>query len=368
MIKVCHMTSAHKPEDVRIFHKECVSLVKNGYDVTLVEQGDSYEKEGVHIAGIGEVSGGRLKRMLLVSRWVYQRALEVDADIYHFHDPELLPYGLKLKKKGKKVVFDSHEHVAEAILEKPYLYGPLRKLIHVVYSKYQSFVCKRLNAVVTVTPSLTQYFLKITSHVCQITNYPILTELTQLPDYTSNSIFFAGGVTDQWNHLRILRALENLPGCRYCLCGPISESYQAALSAMPAWSNVDYMGNIPHEQVAQEMACCAVGLALAIPSRNSDWKNGSLGNTKIFEEMMAGLPVICTDFVLWKDFVQRYCCGICVDPENVDEIANAIRYLLEHPDEAKRMGENGRRAVREEFNWDVEEKKLVALYDDILKQ
>ena len=111
----------------------------------------------------------------------------------------------------------------------------------------------------------------------------------------------------------------------------------------------------------------AIGMAVLSYSRNSDWKNGTMGNTKIFEEMMAGLPVICTDFVLWKEFVERYHCGLCVNPNNIEEIASAIRYLLDNPEEARRMGENGRRAVEEEFNWAVEEKKLLALYEEILQ-
>ena len=108
MIKVCHMTSAHEEEDIRIFRKECVSLAEAGYDVYLVERGESYEKNGVHIVGVGEIPAGRLKRMTQGAKKVYAAAKALDADIYHFHDPELLPYGLKLKKAGKKVIFDSH--------------------------------------------------------------------------------------------------------------------------------------------------------------------------------------------------------------------------------------------------------------------
>lgn len=93
-----------------------------------------------------------------------------------------------------------------------------------------------------------------------------------------------------------------------------------------------------------------------------------MGNTKIFEEMMAGLPVVCTDFVLWQEFVDRWHCGICVDPEDPAAVTSAIQYLLTHPEEAKQMGENGRKAVKEEFNWGVEEKKLLALYEDILNK
>lgn len=367
MIKVCHMTSAHAPEDVRIFHKECVSLAKAGYDVYLVERGDSYEKDGVHIVGVGQPSGGRLSRMTGFSKKVYETALALDADVYHFHDPELLPYGLKLKKAGKKVVFDSHEHTAEAILEKTWLPSPVRSSVHWVYSRYQSSICRRLDAVISVTPNIVEYFRAIQPRTVQVANYPDFTENVQFPDINAGRLIFAGGISPQWNHHHIIQALGELSDCRYCLCGTLSDRYLQTLQGLPAWGQVDFLGKIPHGQVAGEMARSSIGLALLTPGRNTDWKNGTIGNTKIFEEMMAGLPIICTDFSLWREFVDRYHCGICVDPENVDAIAAAIRYLLDHPDEARQMGENGRRAVKEEFNWGVEEKKLLALYEDILK-
>lgn len=128
------------------------------------------------------------------------------------------------------------------------------------------------------------------------------------------------------------------------------------------------MGRVPHEEVPGLLTRCAVGMALLSYCRNSDWKNGTMGNTKIFEEMMAGLPVVCTDFVLWREFVERWHCGLCVDPADSDGIAEAVQYLLDHPVEARRMGENGRKAVEKEFNWSVEEKKLLALYEEILSE
>ena len=366
MIKVCHMTSAHGAEDVRIFHKECVSLAKAGYEVYLIERGESYDKNGVHIVGVGEIPTSRRKRMTEGARKVYEAALAIDADIYHFHDPELLPYGLKLKKAGKKVVFDSHEHTAEAILEKTYLPTPVRHGVHWAYSRYQASICRRLDAIVSVTPNVIHYFQAINPHTVQIANYPYLVESPATPDYGSYRLIFAGGIDQQWNHHRIIQALERLPECRYCLCGPAENNYFAGLKQLPAWKQVDYLGKIPHAQVAEEMSHSSIGLALLTPGRNTDWKNGTIGNTKIFEEMRAGLPVVCTNFVLWKEFVDRYHCGLCVDSENVDEIAAAIRYLLDHPDEARQMGENGRRAVKEEFNWGVEEKKMIELYEQLV--
>lgn len=367
MIKVCHMTSAHPSEDVRIFLKECTSLAAGGYDVYQVARGESGEKNGIHLVGVGQPSGGRLTRMTSFSKRIYEAALALDADVYHFHDPELLPYGLKLKRKGKKVIFDSHEHTAEAILEKTWIFTPLRKLIHWGFSAYQAYVCQRLDAVISVTPHLVEYFHAIQPKTVQVANYPMFTENVVVPNVLSKCLMFAGGISRQWNHHHVVQALEQHPDCRYCLCGSVDDGYLEQLERLAGWKQVDYLGRISHARVAEEMSRCSVGVALLSPGHNTDWQKGTMGNTKIFEEMMAGLPVVCTNFLLWKEFVDRYQCGICVDPANVDEIADAIRYLLDNPEEAKRMGENGRRAVKEEFNWGVEEKKLLALYEDILK-
>lgn len=367
MIKVCHMTSAHAPEDTRIFHKECVSLAKAGYDVYLVAHGNSYDKNGVHITGIGDVTGSRLKRMTEVAHRVYQKALSVDADIYHFHDPELLPYGLKLKKKGKKVIFDSHENTLDQIQEKPWIPNYIRLPMFRCFNWFQKFVCRRLDAVISVSPHICEYFEMFHSRVAMVTNYPDYKETSVLPNLCNRKLCFAGGISEQWNHEPIISAIERIPDTQYVLLGDGNASYIDHLSSLPGWKQVDYRGKVPHEQVAAILADCSIGTSVLSPSYNTGMKRGTLGNTKIYEQMMAGLPIICTNFNLWKEMVDNYHCGICVDPKNVDEIADAIRYLLDNPEEARRMGENGRRAVKEEFNWSVEEKKLLALYDDILK-
>lgn len=366
MIKVCHMTSAHQAEDERIFHKECVSLAQAGYDVYLVAKGDSYEKKGVHVVGIGEVLGGRIHRMLNVTRQIYCKAVELDADIYHFHDPELLPYGLKLKNKGKKVIFDSHENTVEQIREKHWIPAWMRTPLYYIFHIYQKYSCSRLDAIISVTPHICEYFSLINSNVSMITNYPTLKSLTCSDSYYINSVCFAGGISKLWCHEAILQALEQVAGCVYVLCGKGTDSYMQELQGQPSWNQVIFLGVLPHEEIYALLGRCTIGLSILQYSHNTGWKTGTLGNTKIYEEMMAGLPLICTDFDLWKEFVERYHCGICVDPQNINEIADAIRYLLGHPEEAKQMGANGRKAVVEEFNWGVEEKKLLALYQDIL--
>ena len=368
MTKVCHFTSAHGAESRRIFHKECVSLAKAGYEVYLVQRGESYEKNGVHLVGFGEPASNRLGRMLFTARRAYRAALAVDADIYHFHDPELLPYGLKLKRRGKKVIFDSHEDTLESILEKQWIPVPARKAVCLWFKGQQEKVCRQLDAVVTVTPHLVDFFRRLNPRTVQIANFPALDGSPAPPDISSKTLVFAGGISRQWNHHTIIKALERLPDVRYCLCGPVQTSYLQELKALPAWGQVEYLGSVPHEDVPDLLAKSAVGMTVLSYCRNSDWKNGTMGNTKIFEEMMAGLPVVCTDFALWREFVERWHCGVCIAPEDPNAIIAAVQYLLNHPDEAQQMGENGRRAVKEEFNWGVEEKKLLSLYEEVLNE
>ena len=365
MLTVCHLTSAHAPGDTRIFYKECVSLAKAGYAVTLVQRGESGREQGVDIVGLGQPQGGRWKRMVSFTRSVYRAATKVDADIYHLHDPELLPYGWKLKRQGKTVIFDSHEFTAESILEKAWLPAPLRRLVHWAYQRFETAICRKLDGVITVSPHIAVYFSSINPNTVQVSNYPILEPDALRSDFSKQSVIFAGGIVEQWMHETILQALTKVPQCRYTLCGPCRAGYLERLQALPGWNQTDYLGKIPYSAVAQQMSHCMAGLALLRPNRNSDWQNGTMGNTKIFEEMMAGLPVICTDFVRWREFVGRYHCGICVNAESVDEIAAAMAYLMEHPAEARRMGENGRRAVEAEFNWKIEEQKLLAFYQAI---
>ena len=364
MVKVCHMTSVHAKEDVRIFYKECSTLAKAGYDVYLVERGDSYEKNGVHIRGVGEMPESRLKRMTKGAHCVYKTALELDCDIYHFHDPELLPYGLKLKKKGKKVIFDSHENTALAIEEKEYIPKIVRYVLQKAYTSYEKGVCRRLDAVITVTPTQTAYFRQVNEKTTEVTNYPIFSEKYIEPAFEDKAVVFAGGISEQWNHDLIIESLKDLPDCKYVLCGP-DNGYRKSLEKLPAWNQVDYKGKIPHAEVARVLSECMIGMALLTPGKNTAGKFGTIGNTKIFEEMMAGLPVICTDFDLWKDFVEKYKCGICVDPKNKNEVCSAIRYLITHPAIARSMGENGRRAVREEFNWESNSQALLKLYSEL---
>lgn len=87
---------------------------------------------------------------------------------------------------------------------------------------------------------------------------------------------------------------------------------------------------------------------------------------KLFEYMSAGIAVIGSHFPLWKDIIENYSCGICVDPTDPKQIADAINFLQQNPEIAKEMGARGREAVISTFNWESEQQKLISFYNKLI--
>lgn len=370
-MRICHMTSAHNNDDVRIFYKECVSLAAAGYEVYLVSPGESREEKGVHVVGVGVKPASRLQRMTGMAKKVYQTALKLDCDVYHLHDPELIPYGVKLKKQGKKVIFDSHEDILNSFVDKKWIPSFFRKPVASAAVRYFKCVLPRFDALVSVTPHLHEELLRINPNTYMITNYPIIEpdaaapEEKKMPDVFT--LVFAGGVTPQWSHEEIIRAIQNIENVQYVVYGKCNDKYLEELKALDQKGKFDHKGVVPHETVRDILSSTSVGMALCKYNNNTGGKRGSLGNTKLFEYMMAGLPVICTDFDFWREIIDKHRCGICVAPDDLQAIANAIRHLLDYPEEAKKLGKRGRQAVLDEYNWEMEENKLIALNDEIKK-
>lgn len=196
--KICHITTAHLPEDIRVFQKECVSLAENGYGVTLIESGDTYNKNGVHIIGLGPLVFNRLKRVLTIVNKAYKVAKNVNADIYHIHDPELLRIGMRLKKAGKKVVFDSHEDYPAQIEQKKWIPHFLRKPISRIYEKYEKYVLSHFDGVVGVTPHQVERLKRINSNTIMVSNFPKALKEDMMPSFSSQRITFPGMAYDGW--------------------------------------------------------------------------------------------------------------------------------------------------------------------------
>lgn len=367
-IKICHLTSAHSALDDRIFLKECVSLAKVNFDVYIVAPNSEEQYiNGVHIISF-PFRKNRLKRFIFLSRFILKMALKINADIYHLHDPDLLACGYYLKKKGKVVIFDSHEDVPKQILSKDWIFKPFRLLISNLYREYEKKILSKFDGLITVNESIATRLLKINSNTIIITNYPLLTEtnLFKVNLFTKeNAICFGGNIKKEYMHHLILDAISEMKGVKYYLAGNVSQDYFNVLKNRAGWMNVEYLGFLGRVQLFEMYSKSMIGIAVHDYTPNVGGKEGSLGFIKNFEFMMAGLPVICTDFNVWKEIIEKEKCGICVNPTDKDEIKNAIQYLLTNPEVACWMGENGRKAVENRYNWETQVPILIDFYNNL---
>ena len=361
------MTCVHQRYDTRIFQKECKSLSSNGFDVSLIVadgKGDEVV-DGVKIYDIGSNKVSRWKRMTKITKLVRKKAIELDCEIYHFHDPELMFTGLTLHRRGKKVIIDMHEDHPSYIAEADYI--PARKMVAFFYEKLENYAAKRFNGIVTTRQVINDRLEKYNTNIQMITNYPRLeTNYKGHKKTDTNVIVFAGAVVSNWRHKQIIEAIEDIDNVKYMLAGPVTDSYLKYLKGLKGWSKVEFLGKVSYSKVCEMYENATMGVAVYHYCNNMGGKEGNLANTKMFEFMNFGLPFICTDFRLWKQIVeQEEHCGICVNPDDKEELKEAIQYLISHPEERFLMGENARKAAVNKYNWEGQEKLLVSFYNTI---
>jgi hypothetical protein len=360
MIKVCILTSVHPPFDTRIFHKEAKSLARAGYDVTLIAQHDKGEVvDGIRIIPLRKPKN-RLERMTKTVWSVYQKALEIDADIYHFHDPELIPVGLLLKLHGKRVIYDVHEDVPRQNLSKTYIPAMLRKPVSAMIGVLEAFSARRFDGIVTATSFINKRFLELGANAVNVNNYPLVSELYAAEnrwEKKENVVCYVGGIAGIRGAFEMVEAIGKTK-YRLLLAGNIETDIENDLKQMSGWQQVDALGFLDRKGVRAAAARSMAGLVVLHPAINYI----DALPVKMFEYMSAGIPVIASNFPLWKEIIEGAECGICVDPLNPEEIAKAIQFIIDHPAEAEQMGKNGRSAVEERYNWGTEEQKLLEFY------
>jgi glycosyltransferase involved in cell wall biosynthesis len=367
-LRVVHLSSVHPRNDTRIFFKMCKSLVLNGYNVSqVIADGNGDElKDGVSIIDVGGIdAGGRLLRIIKTCARVFEKAKKLDGDIYHIHDPELISAGLKLKKLGKKVIFDSHEDIPKQILSKIYLNKILRIILSKILEWYEYWSLPKFDYLIAATPFIRDKLLKINPNTVNINNFPSLNESKILSQtQKENTVAYIGVISEIRGIKQVISALSYTQNVRLNLAGSFSDKiFEEKIKKNENWSKVNRLGFLNRREVSEILAKSNVGIVTLLASPNHIH---ALPN-KMFEYMSAGLPVIASNFSLWREIIEGNQCGICVDPLNPKVIGDAIQYLMDNPQKAEQMGKNGRKAVEQKYNWLTEEKKLLTLYKNLLQ-
>lgn len=358
MKRVCHISPVHDMVDNRIFYRECRSLAVAGYNVAWVVQHEKDDVfDGVQVLALSRTQS-KIWRWLFAGWEALYRALRWGADIYHFHDPEFIPYALLLRLLGKQVVYDIHEDYVSAISQKFYipklLRGPLSKL----FGAAEVTVARCFHQVIAE-----RYYSERFPNATAVLNYPEMKQQSAC-QRSETALLYTGKVhlyRGAKIHARIPRLVPGTTVSFVGKCSPDlhrevvaeSQSHLDQLSFVGVGQNVPFMEIVKQYREGSWLA----GLAVFPPNEHLDRKE----LTKFFEYMTYGLPIIASNFPVWKRLVEDNQCGICVDPNDEEQIVDAIQRLTDEK-VWQEMSANGMRAVREKFSWKSQESNLLELY------
>lgn len=371
-MKVLHLGYGHSIYDPRIMLKECVSLAKNGYEVAY------FSSEKIDGAIDKTLYGVKLKTIpkrvkiknisfILYLLDLYRLALKYNADVYHIHEATLLPVALKLKKRGKKVIYDSHENKTVEILgDYSIRYNKtIAKIVSILFGYYEVYVLKKLDIIITVANVVVDRFKEKGIKSIIIRNYPIIDELANIvkKDHKGINVCYIGGLTQTRGITKLVNSIAKTDA-KLLLAGKYSSvQYEKEINSLQGYKQTQYYGYVDRKIIKEILSISDVGMATLLFVGQYNVADG-LG-IKVYEYMAASIPVIISDFPYAREILGSEKCGIFVDPENEDQIAKAINYISNNYNEATEMGINGRKAILNKYNWQSQEKILLDLYKSL---
>lgn len=376
--RVCVLTSVHSPFDQRVFYKEAVSLAEAGFDVTVIGPAPSHlrgDHRGVHVLPV-DLPSSRLGR-LLSHRQLLRLARGLQADVYHFHDPELLLLGCVLRAGGHCVVYDVHENFPAVALSRAWVPAWLRRPLSRVVEVVERRLARRLNGVVGVVDEQRCRF----SHrpFATVRNYPRLEWFRpngrggsdRCPDQAE--LIHVGSLSQERGALFLLQIMRQLrlthPHVRLNALGPFhtradESAFRTTVQLYGLQETVCWQTErLAYDQLGEFVARHRVGL---IPGQVSAKNLTPFVPTKLFEYLACGLPVVASALPSIVGFSRLGEWGILADPDDPAAHARAVATLLDDPGLAARLGGGGRQLVETMCNWEAESAKLVGLYGQVL--
>ena len=372
---LCFFCACDRHKDEVLSFRHSKALKAAGWNTLMLVNDDEPETEvdGLRIVGTGHKQNkGYLSRIFSAPFQSYTALKRIDADVYQTWFLENMLVCMLLKLKGKKVVFQLRE-------EHPYLYlmshdKPLwfRKMVVSILLVLMKFFLRRFDYVLATGDDEGEILKELGVKKYKIQgNFPFVNwdfKLSQ-EEYLNreNRIIYFGSIYEYSCQEYLIKALEKTENVKYLLAGKFrgNEVYQKQLMQLPKWKDVEFIDGFQKEELDGLMGESTISNVLRDFSM-THYHNGNIGIIKVFESMEAGLPLICSDVPVYRKIWEEYKFGMLVDPKNPDQIAGAINYLVENKEEAYKMGQEGRRAVIEKYNFDVVSKEYVDIINSLI--
>jgi glycosyltransferase involved in cell wall biosynthesis len=375
---VVHLAPGYWAGDPRLYHLECSSLIDAGYQVEVIAQG-ALEEIGnfsIRLSSLGQYGhatlGWRLMERVKRDQTAYRLAVNSNADLYHFHSPEFIPWGLRLKRTSKRpVIFDCREDYEGYARQRRGIPAVLRPALARWVRSKLSKAARKLDAVITADQGTANQFAADARRVVVIHNFPRLELFPRSDVYLSSrpyDLVYHGSIPKY--HLEVCLAVDDVLEQRghrlrwrfISKAIPEINWFRAELRRRGIEERFRIDDRVPHDQIGREISKAKIGI---IPLPNLPKFLNNIPR-KLFEFMAMELPVVMSDLPPSRPFVSNGSCGFMVPPADYAAYADAIIELVKNPDLRCAMGKEGRRRVEQGYNWEKESRKLLALYDELL--
>ncbi|MGJ7910851.1 glycosyltransferase [Neobacillus sp. LXY-1] len=291
------------------------------------------------------------------------KGLQKDYDIYHSNDLNTLPQGYicsKWRFKKKKLIYDSHEvQTSRTGYASP------------VYGKLEGFLIKRIDEMIVENHTRAKYnedLYGFYPHV--VHNYPFkqtvqsdekvdLHEILGIPKY-EKILLYQGGIQTGRGLDKLVQAVPLFKEGILVLIGDgkIKKELQAMVQEMQLEDKVKFLPKVPLAELPKYTRNAYLGFQVL---NNVCFNHYSASSNKLFEYMMAGIPVVACSFPEIQKVVEGDQTGVKVDSHDPVSIANGVNWLLDHPEEHSEMKRNSLRASGK-YNWENEQKNLLEVY------
>jgi glycosyltransferase involved in cell wall biosynthesis len=356
-------------------YNEARALVDKGYQVTIlgwdrsgkslpVETRDGIRIERIHVPAPDTSGMKSLPNFLRYSARVISHLGKRRFDIIHSHNLQLLPLAICLKKiKKAPLVFDSCE---------PDYFALYPQRLHGAVGFLEKHLVNRADAVFVHNDYQVHKYRRMGNpSVSLIGSYPRLDMMKEsVPASSRNgkavigrigSIYRDNGIEEILAGFRVL--LERNRNVQLFLAGRVFESYQDEFNRLIKGmeENVTVLGAFDSSEMPRLYG--RIDISIMVYRRSLWFQN--ITPTKFFDSLAFGVPVIASDMGGLKDIIAEHDCGMVVDERNPAEVADAMETMINQPDRRRRMGLNGRQAVREKFNWERMQEKLLNTYEKL---
>ena len=376
MEKICIITTVHTALDTRIFYREAISLAKK-YKVVLIAPAEKdFEDKRIKIRSLG-IWKTRFQRFFKNIK-ALKISLNENADIYHFHDPEFIIFGIILKFfSGKPVIYDIHENNPEFILDKAWIpTKPLRWVVSYVVRFIENIGAIIFSGIIVTNERLLNRFKSLNRNTELVMNFPDKNFRKDFLNLDFNKrkkiALFTGGIEKKRGVMKILEFIKKYPDydLKFQFIGRVkSVSLETEIKKFIQDEKIpiarfEIVPQVPLEEIPKYLNTALIGLIPLLRTRNN-----FLGTPqKTFEYMAYGLPIVASDFYFLRKFIDGSGSGILVkDPENLSHYKRAFDEVVKK-DTWQKLSLNGQKAFQEKYNWEREEAKLLILYKRLLKE